>query len=80
MRKIIEFTYTARSCKLLISEDGNIKLLEGKVHIPKELGFHEYGHAIRQLLVDKYGFNLSSVYKPLDTATFNKSKISGLQL
>lgn len=79
-KTILEFNYTSNSCFLVISENGKIREVHGDLYIPGKLEYHVLGHAIRQLLVDKYGFDLPCVYKPLSTKAFEVAKISGLHI
>lgn len=79
-KKVLELNYNKHNCSLLVSIKGKVSVLHGEVSISKELGFHDYGHAIRQLLTDKYGFDLPCVYKPLDEKTFADSEIFGLHI
>lgn len=85
MKKVVlDFTYTELCgktlCALTVSSGDRIKELTGEVSIPKALEYHVLGHAIRQLLADKYGFEIACVFKPLDNDLFKKSEITGLHI
>ena len=78
MKKILEFNYTLSDCQLWVDTGKKIIQETGRVIIPETFGYHTLGHAIRQLLADKYGYDIPCVCRPLDENIFKEAEILGL--
>lgn len=83
--KVLDFDYGKDRdktiwCKLHVTNGRKTTELTGTVQIPMVMDHHELGHAIRQLLTDKYGFSMPCVYKPLSEEAFRDAEIFGLHI
>ena len=77
-RKVFDVYWTWQKCFIIFEGGKGIAEKAGDLYLPTKepLKFNDIGHAVRQLLHDKYGYDdVPSVHKPLDLETFKEAEI-----